>query len=78
MKGRRPGKPTKWVYATVKEKFYVGKPGVVVEVWKKWKQRRKKLGTLTVSVGGLRWAPFGGKAHRRNWADASAWFLSKG
>ena len=78
MKGRRPGRPTKWVYATVKEKVYVGKSGIVVEVWRKWKQRRKKLGTLTVSVGGLRWAPFGGKARRRRWAEVNEWFLTKG
>lgn len=45
MKGRRPGRPTKWVYATVNEKFYLGKAGLVLEVWKKWKQRGKKLGT---------------------------------
>jgi len=78
MKGRRPGRPTNWVYGTVKEKFYVGKPGVVVEVWKKWKQGRRKVGTLTISVGGLRWAPSGGQARRRNWATVSSWFLEKG
>jgi hypothetical protein len=42
------------------------------------KQRRKKLGTLTISVGGLRWAPYGGKARRRNWVEANSWFLAKG
>ena len=78
MKGRRPGRPTKWVYATVNQKFYLGKPGLVLEVWKKWKQQGKKLGTLTVSVGGLRWAPSGGKTRRRNWGEVSKWFLSKG
>jgi hypothetical protein len=62
----------------VNEKFYLGKPGLVLEVWKKWKQRGKKLGTLTVSVGGLRWAPSGGKSRRRNWVEISKWFLSKG
>jgi len=25
------------------------------EVWEKWKQKDKKVGTLIVSVGGLRW-----------------------
>lgn len=78
MKGRVPGRPTKWVYASVKEKFYVGKAGLVVEVWKKWKQQQRKLGTLTVSVGGLRWAPYGGKARRRSWGTINDWFLANG
>ena len=79
MKGRVRGRPTKWVYASVKEKFYVGKPGLVVEVWTKWsKQKRTKAGTLTVSVGGLRWAPSGGKSRQRSWGTVQNWFLSKG
>ena len=79
MKGRAPGRPTKWVYASVNEKFSVGKPGLVIEVWTKWsKQKRTKEGTLTVSVGGLRWAPSGGKSRRRTWNAVQDWFLSKG
>lgn len=79
MKGRVPGRPTKWVTASVKEKFYVGKAGLVVEVWTKWsKQKRTKLGTLTASVGGLRWAPSGGKPRWRNWDTVHNWFLNGG
>jgi hypothetical protein len=78
MKGKASGRPIKWVYASVNEKFFVGKPGLVVEVWNKWsKKQRTKLGTLTVSVGGLRWAPSGGKPRRRDWDTVNAWFLRK-
>lgn len=79
MKGRTPGRPTKWVRASVSEKFYVGKAGLVIEVRTKWSKRKHtKLGTLTASVGGLRWAPSGGKARKRSWNAVHDWFLSKG
>ena len=28
--------------------------GITSEVWRKWKKKQKKLGTLTMSVGGFR------------------------
>src|SRR5947208_14724102 len=37
------------------------KRGVQFEVWEKWKKKQRKLGTLTISVGGLRWWPHKGK-----------------
>jgi len=40
----------------------VGKPGFSFYIDEKWKQKSKKLGTLTVSVGGLRWRPWKGKS----------------
>ena len=75
MKGRQKGRPTKWVEASVKESVYVGKPGVTFEVWGKWKRKRRKLGTLTVSVGGLRWWPHKApNERRRTWDQLANWF----
>jgi hypothetical protein len=75
MKGRQQGRPTKWVTATIKEHFAVGKPGVKFEVWEKWKKNRRKLGTLTISAGGLRWLPHKGKLSKhRSWDRFAEWF----
>ena len=74
MKGRQKGRPTKWVSASVGEYIDIGKPGIEFEVWEKWKQKRRKLGTLTVSVGGLRWWPHKGKVSRqRSWDELANW-----
>ena len=75
MKGRQKGRPTKWVTANVQETVSIGKPGVHFEIWEKWKWNQgKKLGTLIVSVGGLKWQPPKGKSVRRNWASVKEWF----
>ena len=75
MRGRRPGRPTKWLQATVKERLSVSTTGIRFEVWSKWKKKDKKLGTLTVSVGGLRWRPESGKKdRRRTWEQVDEWF----
>ena len=75
MKGRQQGRPTKWVTSFVKEPIGIGKPGVEFDVWKKWKRKQVKLGTLIVSVGGLRWKPIEGKfARSRNWEELAEWF----
>lgn len=75
MKGRQKGRPTKRVLATVREPLLVGKPGVTFEVWDKWRRKRRKVGTLTVSVGGLRWWPRDSPNYRqRKWEDVAAWF----
>jgi len=75
MKGRQRGRPTKRVLATVQELLEVGKPGVTFEVWDKWKRKRRKVGTLTVSVGGLRWWPRDSPNYRqRNWEQLAEWF----
>jgi hypothetical protein len=78
MKGRQRGRPTKWVAANVEQSIDIGKPGVTFEVWEKWKKTRKKLGTLTVSVGGLRWWPHKAPTYRqKNWDKLADWFNSK-
>ena len=64
MKGRQKGRPTKYVHATLNEPAALGKAGVTFEVWDKWKKKRRKLGTLKVSVGGLRWWPNNGRKDR--------------
>ena len=75
MKGRQKGRPTKWVTASVEEYVAIGRPGVNFEVWDKWKRNRRKLGTLTVSVGGLRWLPNQGKVSKqKSWDSFAAWF----
>jgi hypothetical protein len=81
MKGRQKGRPTKWVKATVGEGVWLGKPGVTFEVWEKWKRKKRKLGTLTVSVGGLRWRPnkVAVRNYRqRSWRRVEEWFDEKG
>ena len=74
MKRRRRGRPTKVVSATVHEAIALGKPGVTFEVWDKWKRKRRKVGTLTVSVGGLRWWPRDSpNSRRRTWNQVAEW-----
>ena len=75
MRGRVSGRPTKWLSATIHEQVELGKPGVTFEVWQKWKKRDRKIGTLTVSVGGLRWLPSHGKKERRVTWDAAREFF---
>ncbi len=79
MKGRQPGRPTKYVTATVSQRLPIGKPGVTFEVWEKWKKKRRKLGTMTVSVGGLRWLPNNGRKNRGvRGTKVAEWFESCG
>ncbi len=58
-----------WVTATIKQKFDLNKSGVEIVVWKKWKAQRR--GTLSVTVGGVRWFPFKAKKRhdRITWAE---------
>ncbi len=77
MKGKQRGRPTKWVMASLDEMFWLGKRGITIEVWQKWKRKDRKVGTLTVSVGGLRWRP--NKVHaqnyrQRSWRKLDEWF----
>ena len=65
MKGRQRGKPTKWVFASIAETVGIGKPGMTFEVWDKWRKKRRKVGTLTISVGGLRWWPHNAPSPRQ-------------
>ena len=74
MKGRQPGRPTKYVKAEINEPLYLGRPGMTFEDWEKWKRNGKKIGTLTVSVGGLRWRPNNGKLLKQvPWDKVAAW-----
>ena len=42
---------------------------------RQWKKKRRKLGTLTVSVGGLRWWPHKAPRERqRTWEELAEWF----
>jgi hypothetical protein len=77
MRGRQQGRPTKWVSAKVGESLEIGKRGVSFEVWEKWKRSPTKIGTLTVSVGGLRWRPVSGKLLRqKSWDALADWFAA--
>jgi hypothetical protein len=74
MKGRQPGRPTKWVRAQMGQDVDVDRAGFSFVVWEKWKRIEKRVGTLTVSVGGLRWLPAHGKARRRRtWREVADW-----
>jgi hypothetical protein len=78
MRGRQPGRPTKWVHARVEQWLDIDRTGLHFVVFEKWKQKRKRLGTLVVSVGGLRWRPANGKYHRRRDCGAvSEWLTSR-
>ena len=78
MKGRQPGRPTKWVSARVDQWLRVDKTGFRFRIWEKWVHKDKLLGTLTVSVGGVRWLPAKGKAQRRrNWQEVADWLSSQ-
>jgi hypothetical protein len=76
MKGRQKGRPIKWVSANVREPLSIGKRGVEFEIWDKWsKKSQRKLGTLTINVGGLRWRPCNGKLSKKmSWDDLSEHF----
>jgi hypothetical protein len=74
MKGRQKGRPTKWVSASVDQWLGVDKTGFRFRVWEKWARKDKRVGELTVSVGGLRWLPAKGKARRRrSWQEVADW-----
>jgi hypothetical protein len=61
------------VTTRVEEAIAIGKAGVTFEIWDKWKRKRRKLGTLTVSVGGLRWWPHKSPKPRPiNWEELAA------
>ena len=78
MKGRQPGRATKWVHASVEQGIYVDRTGFKFAVWEKWKRKERMVGTLTVSVGGLRWLPANGKAQRRhNWVEVAEWLSAR-
>jgi hypothetical protein len=78
MRGRQKGRPTKYVKASVVEPVWLGKAGIQFEVWEKWEKKRRKLGTMIVSVGGIRWKPINGKISKRfPWADISDFFKEK-
>jgi hypothetical protein len=54
MKGRQADRPAKWVSCSVEQSLENNKAGFRFAVWDKWKRNNKKLGTLTVSAGGVR------------------------
>jgi hypothetical protein len=77
MRGRQRGRPTKLAYARLNGAIDLGKAGVTFEVWNKWKKGRpSKHGTLTVSVGGLRWWPVNAQRARRvSWNAFDRWVM---
>jgi hypothetical protein len=75
MRGRVSGRPTNWLVATIRERVDIGKPGMTFEVWQKWRKVHKKVGTLTVTVGGLRWRPGRGKKEKlATWNELDDFF----
>ena len=75
MKGRQPGRSTKWVSASIEQVIDVNRSGIRFAVWRKWKKQGKRLGTLVVNNSGLRWLPPGAKTFRRkSWTEFEQWF----
>jgi hypothetical protein len=53
----------------------VNRNGIRFVVWSKWKKQDKRVGTLTVGSGGLRWRPANGKkSHRVSWTKFAKLF----
>jgi hypothetical protein len=79
VRGKRQGRPKRWVSASMQATFDIFRPGVTFEIWNKWKRKKKntKLGTLTVSVGGLRWRhgrAGKGSVRQLSWDKVAGWF----
>lgn len=66
------GKPKKWATATVLEPIHLGKAGIEIIVWDKYKKTNTRLGTAVISVGGIRWKQYKAqKSHRVTWDQLS-------
>ena len=60
------GKPNKWVSVVINEEIIITKRGLRLTIWDKY--GRKHKGYCVLSIGGIRWTPFGKqKAHRLTW-----------
>ena len=57
------GRPTKWATAKITEPISLGRAGIEVVVWDKYKKKRR--GTIVVSVGGIRWYPRNARTYTR-------------
>lgn len=72
------GHPKQWVDASIDQVVDVNKAGFSFIIWKKGARKDKRLGTLTVSVGSLTWAPPPGRPRRRrSWRQVEAWFTGR-
>ncbi len=61
------GRPTKWATATIMEPVSLGKGGIAVVVWEKYRKKRK--GKVVISVGGIRWYPYKAKRpYQKGWS----------
>jgi hypothetical protein len=75
MRGRQKGRATKRVALSVDQSIPINRTGLSFSVWRKWKRKRARLGTLTVSVGGVRWRPAKGRYNRwRGWDQVAEWW----
>jgi len=59
------GKPSKYAKVEILEPFYIGKRGITIKVWDKY--GRQHLGYATITVGGIRWYPFGKHKASKLW-----------
>ncbi|MCL4558769.1 MAG: hypothetical protein M1491_09140 [Deltaproteobacteria bacterium] len=57
------GKPSSWADVSIKEGFSIGKSGIEIKIWKKY--GKKHLGYITISIGGIRWTPYGKQKAKR-------------
>ena len=76
MSVKKEGGATKWVRASIQDSWFIRKQGIQFEVWEKKNGKRRKLGTLVISVGGLRWKPKKGPSPRpKGWRQLAEWFV---
>ena len=57
------GRPRKWASVNINQAIWLDKAGISIVVWDKG--RKKRQGTLVVSIGGLRWYPYKSKKPAR-------------
>jgi hypothetical protein len=51
------GKPSKWASVKINEPIHLTKRGMKITIWDKY--GRTHRGYCTVSIGGIRWTPYG-------------------
>lgn len=70
------GKPKKWATARLSEPIALGKAGIEIVIWDKWRKTRR--GTAIISVGGIRWYPCNAKKpYSASWNVFDQWMTSE-
>ena len=54
---KKQGSPSKYIEISIKEPFTIGKRGLTLKIWAK--HGHTHLGYAKISIGGIRWKPYG-------------------